>query len=297
MLESAGNIVAKAHRCKLPRQRQGSRGNRASNKILRSIFRCSTLILDSMAAPFDFRRKVALVTGSSRGIGAGLIEALAQSGATCIVNYVTDESGKNRTDAETVAAKIGASLTIECDVSNDVRVKEMMDEIKTSHGGLDILVNNAGILRDRTLRKMSPAEWKQVLDVNLTGAFNTLHHAADLLRPGGRVINISSVSAAVGLIGQANYSASKAGIIALTKVAAREFARNHVNVNAIAPGFIDTEMSRGIPPEIGKRFVEQIPLGRFGQVEDIVNAALFLASPLADYMTGQVLHVNGGFHM
>lgn len=250
-----------------------------------------------MAASFDFQQRVALVTGSSRGIGAGMIEAFARCGATCIVNYVADAQGRNRSDAEAVAAKIRAALTIECDVSNDARVKEMMEQVEKAHGGLDILVNNAGILRDRTLRKMTPAEWKQVLDVNLTGAFNTLHHAADRLRPGGRVINISSVSAVVGLIGQANYSASKAGIIALTKVAAHEFARNQVNVNAIAPGFIDTEMSRGIPPDISRKFMEQIPLGRFGQVEDVANAALFLASPLADYITGQVLHVNGGFHL
>lgn len=250
-----------------------------------------------MAASFDFQQKVALVTGSSRGIGAGLVEALARCGATCIVNYVADEAGKNRADAEAVAAKIGATLTIECDVSKDERVKEMMEQVEKSHGGLDILINNAGILRDRTLRKMSPTEWKEVLDVNLTGAFNTMHHAADLLRPGGRVINISSVSAVIGLVGQANYAASKAGIIAMTKVAAREFAWSEVNVNAIAPGFIDTEMSRGIPPDVSRKFMEQIPMGRFGKVEDVVNAALFLASPLADYITGQVLHVNGGFHL
>src|ERR1700722_6009538 len=141
-----------------------------------------------MAASFDFQQKVALVTGSSRGIGAGMIEALAKCGATCIENYVADKTGRNRADAEAVAAKIGAAQTIECAVSNDVRVKEMMEQVEKSNGGLDLLINNAGILRDRTLRKMSPAEWKEVLDVNLTGAYNTLHYAIDLLRPGGRVI-------------------------------------------------------------------------------------------------------------
>ncbi len=250
-----------------------------------------------MSEPFDFRGKVALVTGSSRGIGAGLIEAFARGGATCVVNCVADADGRNRADAEVVAGKIGAALTIECDVSNDARVAEMMRQVAGACGGLDILINNAGILRDRTLRKMTAEEWQSVLDVNLGGAFHCLHHAAPILRPGGRVIHLSSVSGLLGLFGQANYAASKAGLIALTKVAAREMARQGVNVNAIAPGFIDTEMSKGMPEDVTKKFLEQVPLGRLGKVEDVVNAALFLASPMADYITGQVIHVNGGFYM
>src|SRR5439155_23339514 len=164
-------------------------------------------------------------------------------------------------------------------------------------GGIDILVNNAGILKDRTLKKMSMEEWDSVIRINLTGTFNCLQKAATILRSGGRMVNISSVSGQIGIFGQANYAASKAGIIALTKVAAREFARQQITVNAVAPGFINTEIHRGMPEETTKQFLSQIPLGYFGEVQDIVEAVLFLCSADARYITGQVLHVNGGFYM
>src|SRR5205085_5551780 len=149
---------------------------------------------------------------------------------------------------------------------------------------LDILINNAGILRDRTIKKMTPHDWESVLRVNLTGAFNCIHHATALLRPGGRIVNIASLSAQLGIFGQANYAASKAGLIDMTKVAARELAKQQITVNAIAPGVIETEILQHVPDEMKKRYLEQIPLGHFGQVQDIVNAALFLCSAASGYI-------------
>ena len=245
----------------------------------------------------DFTGKVILVTGSSRGIGAGLVRAFAARGGTCVVNYVADTAGRNRADAEAVAREAGAALVVECDVADHDRVGEAMRSIVDRLGGLDILVNNAGILRDRTLKKMTAADFEAVVRVNLGGAFNTLQHAATLLRPGGRVVNIASVAAFAGFFGQANYAASKAGIVALTKVAAREFARQGTTVNCVAPGFVETEIIREMPADVTRRFVEQIPAGRLGRVEDVVNAVLFLCAAGSDYVTGQVLHVNGGFYM
>jgi len=246
---------------------------------------------------FDFSGKVALVTGSSRGIGAGIITALAKSGARCIVNYVADPEGRNLADAQKVAGELDNALIIQCDVGDPGQVTEMMTRIKSERGGLDILVNNAGILRDRTLKKMSADEWESVLRVNLTGTFNCIQQAHGLLRAGGRIVNISSLAGQLGLFGQANYAASKAGIMALTKVAAREFARQQITVNSVAPGFIKTEIVRGMPEEVTKQFLSQIPLGHFGEIEDIVFPVLFLCSPHARYITGQVLHGNGGVYM
>jgi 3-oxoacyl-[acyl-carrier protein] reductase len=182
-------------------------------------------------------------------------------------------------------------------VTQPDQVESMMKQIQDRHGGLDILVNNSGIISDRTLKKMSIEEFESVLHVNLTGTFTVTQKAAAILRSGGRIVNMSSVSGQVGLFGQANYSSSKAAIIALTKVSAREFARQNITVNAIAPGFIDVGMSKGMPEEVTANFVRQIPLGRLGHASEIVNAALFLASPMASYITGHVLNVNGGFYM
>jgi 3-oxoacyl-[acyl-carrier protein] reductase len=250
-----------------------------------------------MSHPTDLSGKVALVTGSSRGIGAGIAKALASRGAKTIVNYVADPQGRNLADAESIASEIRAAL-IQCDVGDDNQVAAMMQRVRQEFGGLDILVNNAGIIRDRTLGKMSHEEWDSVIRVNLTGTFNCLHHAVPILRPDGRVVNLSSVTGILGLFGQANYAASKAGIIALTRTAARELARNRITVNAIAPGFIDTEMTRStLTDEMIAKFVEQVPIGRKGTVADIVNAVMFLCSPESGYITGQVLHVNGGFFM
>ena len=246
---------------------------------------------------YDFAGKIALVTGSSRGIGAGLIQALNDRGARCVVNYVSDSAGRNRTDADAVAATLRNALIVDCDVGNAAQVKAMMGRIQNECGALDILINNAGILRDRTIAKMSEDEWESVLRINLSGAFHCIQQAQPLLRPGGRIVNLASVSGQLGLFGQANYAASKAGLIALTKTAAREFARRQVTVNAIAPGFIQTEMTRDLPQEVVERALAAVPVGRFGEIADVVNAALFLCSSEAGYITGQVLNVNGGYFM
>ena len=250
-----------------------------------------------MPDPLDFSGKVVLVTGSSRGIGAEMIKTFGQCGAQCVVNYVTDAQGQNKTDATNVASELNEPLMIECDVMQPAQVEAMMKQIQDRHGGLDILVNNSGIISDRTIKKMSMETFESVVHVNLSGTFTVTQKAGAILRNGGRIINMSSVSAQLGLFGQANYSSSKAAIIALTKVSAREFARQNITVNAIAPGFIDVGMSKGMPDEVTQNFIKQIPLGRLGDVSEIVNAALFLASPMASYITGHILNVNGGFYM
>ena len=250
-----------------------------------------------MPDPLDFSGKVVLVTGSSRGIGAEMIKTFGQCGAQCVVNYVTDAQGQNKTDATNVASELNEPLMIECDVMQPAQVEAMMKQIQDRHGGLDILVNNSGIISDRTIKKMSAENFESVVRVNLIGTFTVTQKAAAILRNGGRIINMSSVSGQLGLFGQPNYSSSKAAIIALTKVSAREFARQNITVNAIAPGFIDVGMSKGMSDEVTQNFIKQIPLGRLGDVSEIVNAALFLASPMASYITGHVLNVNGGFYM
>ena len=250
-----------------------------------------------MPDPLDFTGKVVLVTGSSRGIGAEMTKAFGKRGATCVVNYFTDPQGQNKADAESVAKELRDPLVIDCDVTQPQQVEAMMKQIQDRHGGLDILVNNSGVIRDRTIKKMSLEEFESIVRVNLTGTFNATQKAIPILRNGGRIVNLSSVSGQMGLFGQANYSSSKAAIIALTKVSARELAGQNITVNAIAPGFIDVGMSKGMPDEVTENFKKQIPLGRLGDVREIIDAALFLASPMASYITGHVLNVNGGFYM
>ncbi len=215
----------------------------------------------------DFSGKVVLVTGSSRGIGAEMIKAFGNRDANCVVNYISDSAGQNKADAETVAKELKDPLMIDCDVTDPQQVESMMKQISDRFGGLDILVNNSGIIRDRTIKKLTLEEFESIIRVNLAGTFNVTQKAAAILRNGGRIINMSSVSGQMGLFGQANYSSSKAAIIALTKVSAREFARQNITVNAIAPGFIDVGMSKGMPDEVTENFKKQIPLGRLGDVE------------------------------
>ena len=250
-----------------------------------------------MTDPLNFTGKVVLVTGSSRGLGAEMIKAFGNRGAQCVVNYISDSAGQNKADAESVAQQLKNPLLIECDVTNPERVEAMMKAIGEKFGGFDILINNSGIIRDRTIKKLTSEEFESVVRVNLAGTFTVTQKAGAILRKDGRIVNLSSVSGQMGLFGQANYSSSKAAIIALTKVSAREFARQNITVNAIAPGFIDIGMSKGMPDEVTANFIKQIPLGRLGDAENIVDAALFLCSPMASYITGQVLNVNGGYYM
>ena len=247
--------------------------------------------------PFDLSGKTALVTGASRGIGAGLARGLAANGAHVVLNYFADPAGVNQKEAEVVAAQCPNSTLLEADVSKSDEVNRMFTAIGNKHGGLDVLVANAGILRDRTITKMTDDEFQSVIDVNLRGTFNCIRAAAPLLRENGRIVALASVAGQMGFFGQANYAPSKAAVIALVKVAARELARKKVTVNAIAPGFIETTMTEGMPEEVTRKTVEQIPLGAKGQVDDIVHAALFLCSRGAHYITGHVLNVNGGFYM
>ncbi len=253
--------------------------------------------LPSMTDPLDFTGKVVLVTGSSRGLGAEMIKAFGQRGAQCVVNYVADPGQNKSEPMRPIATELKDPLVIECDVTNPEQVEAMMKTIGDKFGGLDILINNSGIIRDRTIKKLTLEDFESVVRVNLAGTFNVTQKAAAILRKDGRIVNLSSVSGQMGLFGQANYSSSKAAIIALTKVSAREFARQNITVNAIAPGFIDVGMSKGMPDEVTANFIKQIPLGRLGDAENIVDAALFLCSPMASYITGHVLNVNGGFYM
>src|SRR5437879_11541298 len=250
-----------------------------------------------MGDALEFADEGVVVTGCSRGICAEMIKAFGQRGAQCAVNYLPDAQGQNKAEAMKVADALVDPLVIDCDVTHPQQVEAMMKQIQEQRGGLDILVNNSGVISDRTIRKLTLDDFENVIRVNLVGTFNVTQKAAAILRSSGRVINMSSVSGQMGLFGQANYSSSKAGIIALTKVSAREFARQNITVNGIAPGFIVVGMSKGVPDEAMQSFIKQIPLDRLGDVSEIVNAALFLASPMASYITGHVLNVNGGFYM
>jgi 3-oxoacyl-[acyl-carrier protein] reductase len=252
-----------------------------------------------MAIRFDFTGKVVLVTGSSRGMGAAILTAFAQAGATCVLNYFADPDGANLRDAEQTAQQIRKLQApvhlLEADVSRYDAVESLMKRLAQTAGGLDVLVNNAGIIRDKTIKKMTPADWQAVIETNLTGVFNCAKLGAEILRDGGRIVSISSIAGIVGFHGQANYAAAKAGVIALTKVLAKELARRKITVNAVAPGIIQTPMIGAIRPEVLADYEKQIPLGRVGQPADVANAVLFLASEETGYITGQVLPVTGGW--
>jgi 3-oxoacyl-[acyl-carrier protein] reductase len=254
-----------------------------------------------MSDPLDFTGKVVLVTGSSRGLGAEIIKAFDGRGAQGVINFISDPEGKNKADAEEVARELKNPTVVDCDVTKPGEVEAMMKEIADKFQGLDVLVNNSGIIRDRTIRKLTLEEFENVVRVNLAGTFNVTQKAASVLRQGGRIINLSSVSGQMGLFGQANYSSSKAAIIALTKVSAREFARQQITVNAIAPGFIATDMTRITAERLGVGFEEfqeararETPVPRVGQPEDIAHAVSFFVSEGASFVTGQVLYVAGG---
>lgn len=239
--------------------------------------------------------KVALVTGASRGIGSEIARTLAAKGATVIVNY----NGSAAKAAEVVAeieAAGGKAEAIQCNVADFAQAGEMISGIIKQYGSLDILVNNAGITRDGLVMKMSEEDFDAILSTNLKGAFNCIRHSARQMikQRGGRIVNISSISGIRGNAGQANYSASKAGIIGLTKAAARELASRGITANAVAPGFIVTEMTDALSDEMKEKMLENIPLRRYGTTKDIANAVAFLASDEAGYITGQVLSVDGG---
>ena len=242
--------------------------------------------------------KVALVTGAGRGIGRAIALALADQGAAVLVNY-NGSRERALEVVEQITQKGGQAEAVSCDVSDFTACGKLVEEIVSKYGRVDILVNNAGVTRDNLILRMTEEEYDKVLDTNLKGAFNTIRHLSRyfLKQRSGKVINISSVSGVTGNAGQSNYSASKAGLIGLTKSVARELAGKGVCVNAIAPGYIATDMTEGLPEKAKEGIKQMIPMGRIGEPEDVAQVAVFLAGKGADYITGQVICVDGGMAM
>ncbi len=266
----------------------------------------------------------AIITGGSRGIGRAIALRMAQEGANIAILYAGNSAAAEETAAmlraaASAPASAGAeAVTVspaaaafaagaaesgrlsvrayQCDVSDFQASKSTFEQILSDFGQADILVNNAGIVKDKLFIAMKEEDFDRVLAVNLKGTFNMIKHVGSYFakRRSGRIINISSVSALLGTAGQANYVSSKAGVIGLTRTVARELGGRNVTCNAIAPGYIETDMTEGLKEEIKQNYIEQIPLKRFGKPEDVANAAVFLASPLASYITGEVLRVDGG---
>lgn len=242
--------------------------------------------------------KNALVTGASRGIGRSIAIQLAEEGYNVAVNYAG-----NQDKAEAVVSEIKEkgveSFAIQANVANGDEVKAMIKEVVSQFGSIDVLVNNAGITRDNLLMRMKEQEWDDVIDTNLKGVFNCIQKVTPqmLRQRSGSIINLSSVVGAVGNPGQANYVATKAGVVGLTKSAARELASRGITVNAVAPGFIVSDMTDALSDELKEQMLDQIPLSRFGEDTDIAHTVVFLASEKAKYITGQTIHVNGGMYM
>ena len=241
--------------------------------------------------------KVAIVTGASRGIGRCIALALAAQGAKVVASARNAEALDNL--VEEIKQQGGEATAVVGDVAVDTDASKLIDQAVAKYGQVDILVNNAGITRDGLLLRMKNEDWDAVLDTNLKGAFLCIRAAAKVMskQRSGRIINISSVVGEMGNAGQANYCASKAGLLGLTKSVARELARRNVTVNAITPGFIVTDMTDDMTDKARQAMTEQIPLGRLGEVDDIANAVIFLASDQSSYITGQVLGINGGMYM
>jgi 3-oxoacyl-[acyl-carrier protein] reductase len=245
----------------------------------------------------NFSGKTALVTGSARGIGRDIALKLAGAGADlAVVDLKIDEANKTAGDIEALGVRAKA---YECDVSSFTGVEGVCKQAVDDFGCVDFLVNNAGVVRDKLLMRMTPQDWDFVISINLNGAFNFCRLLAPtmLKRREGRIVNIASVIGQMGNAGQANYAASKAGIIGLTKALAKEFASRGICVNAIAPGFISTAMTESLKDDVREKMMEMIPLGRFGTGEDVADVAVFLLSDMASYITGQVINCDGGMVM
>lgn len=242
--------------------------------------------------------KIAVVTGASRGIGRAIAIRLAGEGATVVINYNGSKEKAEEVKQEIEGAG-GKAAVCQCNVADFDQCQAFIQKVIDEFGRIDILVNNAGITRDGLLMKMSEEDFGQVIETNLKGAFHTIRFASRqmLRQKSGRIINLSSVVGVTGNAGQANYAASKAGVIGLTKSAARELASRGITVNAIAPGFIETDMTSVLSEKVKEGAAAGIPLGAFGKPEDVAAAAAFLASDEAGYITGQVLHVDGGMVM
>lgn len=242
--------------------------------------------------------RVALVTGGSRGIGRAICLRLAEAGASVAVNYAGNAQAAEEV-ASIIKAQGGQAITVQANVADAGEVAGMFDMVLNTYGKIDILVNNAGITRDNLLIRMKDEEWDAVIDTNLKGVYQCIKAAAKpmMKQRYGRIVNISSVVGLIGNAGQMNYVAAKAGVIGMTKTAAREFSSRNISVNAVAPGFIETDMTATLSEDIKTKLYDQIPLGRLGQADDVAKAVLFLASDDSGYMTGQTLHVDGGMVM
>lgn len=245
-----------------------------------------------------FENKIVLVTGAGRGIGASIAKRFASEGAEVIVNYSGNDEAAQKTVDE-ITATGGQAQKYKCSVNDSESVKVMIDEIIKEFGRIDILVNNAGITKDGLMLRMTDEDFDRVIDVNLKGTFNCTKYVSKymLKQKSGKIINISSVVGLSGNAGQVNYSASKAGIIGITKSAAKELSSRGITVNAVAPGYVDTDMTKVLSDNIRNEILKNIPLQRIGNVEDISNCVAFLASEDASYITGQVISVDGGMHI
>ncbi len=245
----------------------------------------------------SFNGKSAIVTGGARGIGREIALALAKSGANIVIaDLISEEAQKTADEIKSLGRK---AIALKTNVTTVNDVENMIQAAINEYKSVDILINNAGVTRDALLMRMKSEDWDFVLKVNLTGAFNCIKSAAKFMvkQRKGKIVNIASIVGFTGNVGQANYSASKAGIMSLTKTAARELASRNITVNAVAPGFIDTEMTQALSEKIKEKLKEQIPLGYLGMPADIANCVKFLVSNEASYITGQVIHVNGGMLM
>ncbi|WP_146549396.1 3-oxoacyl-[acyl-carrier-protein] reductase [Rummeliibacillus suwonensis] len=246
----------------------------------------------------NLSNKVAVVTGASRGIGRAIALHLAELGAKVVVNYSGNQAKAQEVVSE-IEANGGAAIAVQANVADPDDVAKLMKQAIETYGSLDILVNNAGITRDNLLMRMKEEDWDAVMNINLKGVFLCTKAVARQMmkQRAGRIINIASIVGVAGNAGQANYVAAKAGVIGLTKTAAKELAARNIYVNAVAPGFIDTEMTEELPEEIKAQMLSQIPLAKLGKPEDVAKVVAFLASDDASYMTGQTLHVDGGMVM
>ncbi|MBI4229094.1 MAG: 3-oxoacyl-[acyl-carrier-protein] reductase [Deltaproteobacteria bacterium] len=246
----------------------------------------------------DLKDKVAVVTGGSRGIGRAIALALAEAGADILLNY--SRSDKQADQAKKEIEKLGRKcVTVRADVGKFEQAQNLGKAVMNHFGRIDILINNAGVNRDRTLRRMTPEQWNEVIQTNLSSVFNCTKAVLEpmITQNGGVIISVSSIIGEMGNVGQANYASTKAGIIGFTKSMARELARNNIRVNAVAPGFIETDMLGTVPEDIRNQIKAQIALGRFGTPEEVALAVLYLCSPAASWITGVTLRINGGHYI
>lgn len=249
--------------------------------------------------PMRFKDKVCIITGSSRGIGKGIAKALAREGARIMINYRSEEDLAKQV-ADEIVDNHGTDVElVKADVSKEQEVIMMVEKAKKRFGTVDVLVNNAGIHEDSVVWKMGKDVWDEVISTNLTGVFLGTKHVLPIMREKGwgRIVNISSVAGQIGLFGASNYAASKAGLFGFTKSVAREVANRNITVNCLAFGYLETGMNLRLPEDIRQKVLEEIPMRRFGKIEEVTGLVMFLCSNEAAYITGQVIHINGGYYM